>query len=79
MAAQVLAAPARKVRRNIEPVRVPAGVRHRHNGSRWKHRCDGDIFPCGLVLIIPDLAHEPHPGVSLLLGGALRAVRCELR
>jgi hypothetical protein len=47
--------------------------------SRWKHRCDGDIFSCCLVWTCPDLAHEPHPRVSLLLGRALRAVHCELR
>jgi hypothetical protein len=79
MATQVLATPAGKVRRDIEPVGVPAGVRHRHHDSRWKHRCNGDIFPCSLVWTCPDLAHEPYPGVSLLLGGALRAVRCKLR
>jgi hypothetical protein len=79
MATQVLAAPAGKIRRNIEPVGVPAGVRHRHHGSKWKHRCDGNIFSCILVWTCPDLAHEPYLGVSLLLGGALRAVRCELR
>jgi hypothetical protein len=79
MATQVPAAPAGKVQRNIELVGVLAGVRRRHHGSRWKHRCDGDIFSCSLVWTCLDLAHEPHPGVSLLLGGALRAVRCELR
>jgi hypothetical protein len=79
MATQVPAASAGKIRRNIEPVGVPAGVRHRHHGSRWKHRCDGNIFSCCLVWTCPDLAHEPHPGVSLLLGRALRTVRCELR
>jgi hypothetical protein len=79
MATQVPAAPAGKVRQNIEPVEVPVGVRHRNHDSRWEHRCDGDIFPCGLVWTSPDLAHEPHPRISLLLGGALRAVRCELR
>jgi hypothetical protein len=62
MATQVPVAPAGKVQRNIEPVGVPAGVRHRHHGSRWKHRCDGDLFPCSLVWTCPDLAHEPHPG-----------------
>jgi hypothetical protein len=79
MATQVLAAPAGKVRWNIEPVGVPVGVRHRHHGSRWKHRCDGNVFSCCLVWTCPDLAHEPRPGVSLLLGRALRAVRCKLR
>jgi hypothetical protein len=79
MATQVLVAPAGKVRRNIEPVGVPAGVSYRHHGSRWKHHCDGNILSCGLVWTCPDLAHEPHPGVSLLLGRALGAVRCELR
>jgi hypothetical protein len=79
LANQVPAAPAGKVRRNDKPVGVPAGVRYRHHGSRWKHHCDGNILSCGLVWTCPDLAHEPHPGISLLLGGALRAVRCELR
>jgi hypothetical protein len=79
MATQVPTAPAGKVRWNIEPVGVPTGVRHRHHGSRCKHRCDGNVFSCCLVWTCPDLAHEPRPRVSLLLGRALRAVRCELR
>jgi hypothetical protein len=79
MATQVLVAPAGEVRWNIEPIGVPAGVRHRHHSSRWKHRCDGNIFSCCLVWTCLDLAHEPHPGVSLLLGRALRAVCSELR
>ena len=79
MASQVPAAPPRKVRRNDKPVRVPAGVRHRHHGSRWKHRCDGDIFSCRLVWTYPDLAHEPRPRINLLLGRALRMVHIELR
>jgi hypothetical protein len=68
-----------KIRRNIKPVRVPAGVRYRHHGSRWKHHCDGNILSCGLVRTYPDLAHEPHPGISLLLGRTLCAVHGELR
>jgi hypothetical protein len=40
MATQVPATPAGKVRRDIEPVGVPAGVRHRHHGTRWKHRTE---------------------------------------
>jgi hypothetical protein len=79
MTIQVPAAPTGKVRWNVEPVRVPAGVRHCHHGSRWKHRCDGDVFSCRLVWTSPDLAHEPRPRVNLLLGRALRVVRCELR
>jgi hypothetical protein len=79
MAAQVPVVPAGKIRRYIKSVGVPAGVRHRHHGSRWKHRCDGDIFPCRLVWTSPDLAHEPRPRVNLLLGRALRAVPCKLR
>jgi hypothetical protein len=79
MATQVPAAPAGKIRRNIEPVRVFVGIRYRHHGNRWKHRCDGNILSCGLVWTCPDLAHEPYPGVSLLLGRTLRAVRGELR
>jgi hypothetical protein len=44
---QVPVAPAGKIRRNDEPVGVPAGVRYRHHGSRWKHHCGGNIFSCG--------------------------------
>jgi hypothetical protein len=79
VAAQVPSAPAGKVRRNDKPVRVPTGVRHRHHGSRWKNRCDGNIFSCRLVWTCPDLAHELRPRVSLFLGRALRKVRCKLR
>jgi hypothetical protein len=79
VAIQVSATPARKVRRYVKPVRVPAGVRHRYHSSRWKHRCDGDIFSCRLVRTGPDLTHEPRPRVNLLLGIALRAIHCELR
>jgi hypothetical protein len=79
LATQVPAAPAREIRQNDEPVGVSAGVRYRHHDSTWKHRCDGNIFSCGLVWTCPDLAHEPHPGISLLLGGTLCAVCCELR
>jgi hypothetical protein len=79
MAIQVPAAPTGKIRRYVKPVGVPVGVRHRYHSSRWKHRCDGDIFSCHLVWACPDLAHEPHPRVNLLLGRALRMVRCELR
>jgi hypothetical protein len=62
MAIQVPVAPAGKVRRYVKPVGIPAGVCHRYHNSRWKHRCDGDIFSCRLVWVCPDLAHEPHPG-----------------
>jgi hypothetical protein len=79
MAIQVPAAPAGKVRRYVKPVGIPAGVRHRYHSSRWKHRCDGNIFSCRLVWACPDLAHEPRPRVNLLLGRALRVVRCEFR
>jgi hypothetical protein len=79
MATQVPAAPAGKLQRNVKPVGVPAGVRHHHHSSRWKHRCDGDIFSCRLVWTCPDLAHQPRLRINLLLGRALRAVRCELR
>jgi hypothetical protein len=79
MAIQVLAAPAGKVRRYVKPVGIPAGIHHRYHSNRWKHRCDGDIFSCRLVWTCPDLAHEPRPRVNLLLGRALRAVRCKLR
>jgi hypothetical protein len=79
LATQVSAAPAEKIRRNIKPVGVSAGVRYRHHGSRWKHHCDGNILSCGLVWTCTDLAHEPHPRISLLLGRTLCAVRGELR
>jgi hypothetical protein len=79
LATQVPATHHGKIRRNDEPVGVPVVVRYRQHGSRWKHRCDGNIFSCGLVWTCSDLAHEPHPGISLLLGGTLRAVHGELR
>jgi hypothetical protein len=79
MATQVSATPAGKIRKYVKPVRVPTGVCHRYHSSRWKHRCDCDIFSCSLVWTCPDLAHEPRPRINLLLGRALRAVRCELR
>jgi hypothetical protein len=79
MAAQVPAAPAGKIRWDIKPVGVPAGVCHRHHDSRWKHHCDGNVFSCRPVRACPDLAHEPRPRVNLHLGRALRMVRCELR
>jgi hypothetical protein len=59
MATHVSAAPAGKIRQNIEPVGVLAGVRYRHHSSKWKHRCDGNILSCGLVWTCPDL---PRPG-----------------
>jgi hypothetical protein len=62
MAIQVSSTPARKVRRYVKPVGTPANVRHRYHSSRWKHRCDGDIFSCRLVWTCPNLAHEPRPG-----------------
>jgi hypothetical protein len=79
MAAQVPAAPVRKIRWNIKSVGVPTGVRHRHHDSKWKHRCDGDVLSCHLVWTCPDLAHEPRPRVNLHLGRDLRTVRCKLR
>jgi hypothetical protein len=79
MAAQVPAAPAGKIRFDIKPVGVPTGVRHRHHGSRWKHRCDGNVFSCRLIWTCPDLAHEPRPRIHLHLGRALCAVCRELR
>jgi hypothetical protein len=75
---QVLATPARKIRRNIKPVGVPAGIRYRHHSGKWKHHYDGNILSCGLVWTCPDLAHESHPGISLFLGRTLCAVRSEL-
>jgi hypothetical protein len=75
MAIQVPTAPAGKVRRYVKLVRIPIGVRHRYHSSRWKHRCDGDMFSCRLVWACPNLAHEPRPRINLLLGRALRAVR----
>jgi hypothetical protein len=79
VAIQVLATPAEKVRRYVKPVGIPAGIRHCHHDSRWRHCCDGNILPCSLVRAGPDLAHEPCPRIDLLLGRALRAVHRELR
>jgi hypothetical protein len=75
---QVSAAPAREVRRYDEPVRILAGLRHRHYGSWWKHCCDGKLLSCSLDQASPDLAHESHPGVGILLGIALCTVHSEL-
>jgi hypothetical protein len=75
----VLATPAGKVRRYVKPIGIPAGIRHRHHDSRWRHCCDGNILPCSLVRACPNLAHEPCPRIDLLLGRALCAVHDELR
>jgi hypothetical protein len=79
LAIQVPAAPAGKVQRDDKSVGILAGLRHRHYGSRWRHRRNGDILPCCLVWAGPDLAHEPCPRIDLLLERALRAVHSELR
>jgi hypothetical protein len=68
----------RKSTRVLKPVRILAGVRHRHYGSGWRHRHNGNKLPCCLVRAGPDLAHEPYPGVDLLLGRALCEVHSEL-
>jgi hypothetical protein len=78
LATQVLATPAREVRQYVKPVGIPAGLRHRHYSSRWKHCCNGKLLPCSLDRASPDLAHEPHPGVRILLGRALCTVHSEL-
>jgi hypothetical protein len=74
MATQVPVAPAGKIRWDIKPVGVPAGVRHRHHSSRWKHCCDGNVFSCRPVWACPNLAHEPRPRVNLHLGRALHGL-----
>jgi hypothetical protein len=58
---------------------ILAGVRHCYCGNRWRHCCNGNILPCSLVWACPDLAHESHPGIDLLLGRALCAVHSKLR
>jgi hypothetical protein len=79
LAIQVSAAPVGKVRRYVKPFRILAGIRYCYYGSRWRHCCNGNILPCSLVWAGPDLAHEPHPRIDLLLGRALCAVHSELR
>jgi hypothetical protein len=79
LATQVLATPAREVRRDIKHVGIPAGLCHRYYGSWWKRCRDGELLPCSLDRAAPDLAHEPHPRVGLLLGRALCMVHSELR
>jgi hypothetical protein len=79
VATQVSATPAGEVRWYDKPIGIPVGLRHRHHGSRWRHRHDGDLLPCSLVWASPDLAHEPSPRIHLLLGRALHAVCSELR
>jgi hypothetical protein len=68
LATQVPATPAGEVRRYDKPVRILAGLRHRHYSSWWKHCCNGKLLPCSLDQADLDLAHEPYPGVDLLLG-----------
>jgi hypothetical protein len=79
LAIQVPAAPTGKVRRYVKSVGISVGVCHRYHSSRWKHRCDGNIFSCRLVRPCSDLAYESRPRINLFLGRALRAVHSELR
>jgi hypothetical protein len=79
LATQVLATPAGEVRQYDKPVGILAGLRHRHYGSWWKHSRNGKLLPCSLDRASPDLAHEPYPGVDLLLGRALCTVHSKLR
>jgi hypothetical protein len=79
LATQDPATPAREVRWYIKPVGILAGLCHRHYGSWWKHCCDGKLLSCSLDQAGPDLAHEPHPRVGLLLGRALCTVYSKLR
>jgi hypothetical protein len=58
LATQVPTTPAEEVRRDIKPIRIHAGLRHRYYGSRWKHCRDGELLPCSLDRTDPDLAHE---------------------
>jgi hypothetical protein len=68
-----------KVRRYVKPIKILAGIRHHYYGSRWRQYRNGNILPCSLVWAEPDLAHEPHPRIDLLLGRALCTVHSELR
>jgi hypothetical protein len=79
VAAQVSATSARKIRRYDKPIRIPAGLCHRHYSSRWRHHRNGNLFPCSPVWASPDLAHEPSPRIHPLLGRALCTVRGKLR
>jgi hypothetical protein len=74
LAIQVPATPAREVQQYVKSVGILAGLRHRHYGSGWRHRRNGNILPCSLVWASPDLAHEPYPRINLLLGRALHVV-----
>jgi hypothetical protein len=56
LAIQVPVAPARKVRWNVKPVGIPAGVRHCHHGSRRKHRRDGNILSGPAQTLLMNLA-----------------------
>jgi hypothetical protein len=76
---QVLTAPARKIRRYDKPVRILAGLYHRHYSGRWRHHRNGDLLPYSSIWASLDLAHEPSPRIHILLGRALRAVHGELR
>jgi hypothetical protein len=67
-----------EVRRYDKPIGILACLRHRHYGSWWKHSHNGKLLSCSLDRASPDLAHEPHPRVNLLLGRALCTVHSEL-
>jgi hypothetical protein len=79
MATQVVTTLAGEVRRYIEPVEILIGLRHRYYGSWWKHCCNDKLLPCSLDRAGPDLAHEPHPRVGLLLRRAMCMVYSKLR
>jgi hypothetical protein len=64
LAIQVPATPAREVRWYDKSVKILAGLRHHHYGSRWRHHRNGDILPCCLVWASPNLAHEPCQRLS---------------
>jgi predicted RNA-binding Zn-ribbon protein involved in translation (DUF1610 family) len=78
LATQVPATPAGEVRQYVKPVRILTGLHHRYYDSWWKHCCNGKLLPCSLDRAGPDLAHEPHPRVHLLLGRALCTVHSKL-
>jgi hypothetical protein len=79
LATQVPATPASEVRRDDKPVGILAGLCHLYYDSWWKHSRNGKLLPCSLDRAGPDRAHEPHPGVGLLLGRSLCTVHSELR
>jgi hypothetical protein len=41
-----------------QTIGILAGIRHHYYDSRWRHYCNGNIFPCSLVWASPGLIYS---------------------